>query len=572
MDSHTGNLTDEYLTYHLENYLDQLSRPSKSTRQAYRGKLREWFRYALDAGVDPASPDDQSIENFREVLVQRVQPGTARSYISYVRRWRKYCVAMDLTAEFSEDPSAASFEPRAWVVRAGRNGEQVQPNLDNGAVTIEWIGWDAIRKVYSFSTRDSFGEFIKQNFSDEPAAAQRSARDQIWDFYHQIRVGDVVVMPLTKHGGTRDWIAIGRVIGAAHRDESYPPGAQHRRAVEWLTHSAAKTHVQAELRKSIDRPGTVRHVTPPGSPARLIHLVEHGLDPGPGEEAQEVPDDRRASGPARRSTWVLTWNRSDWDMDEEHYQHNVSATARGEPVLARWSTGTRKSGIRRGDNVVLFVHGPDGGIIATGQTTSDSDGSTAWIDVAWSDWTTPEDGLPIEALREIAPNFFRRSIRASGWKLSADDAAAVMQAWTALQDDSLQAPLIEIEAGLEADVGADEGASYQSVVTKFKRSRWLRQRSIQINGKRCKVCNMSFADRYGEFARDYIHVHHLTPISAGKGKSRKVNARKDLIPVCANCHFMLHYGKKTPRTEEELRQLICEAPEANRTEETDTRH
>jgi 5-methylcytosine-specific restriction protein A len=50
---------------------------------------------------------------------------------------------------------------------------------------------------------------------------------------------------------------------------------------------------------------------------------------------------------------------------------------------------------------------------------------------------------------------------------------------------------------------------------------------------------MSFAETYGTFAKDFIHVHHITSLSE-ISDSYEVNPETDLIPVCPNCHAMLH--------------------------------
>ncbi len=52
---------------------------------------------------------------------------------------------------------------------------------------------------------------------------------------------------------------------------------------------------------------------------------------------------------------------------------------------------------------------------------------------------------------------------------------------------------------------------------------------------------MSFEEVYGEKAKDYIEVHHIVPISE-RGGDYMVNPIKDLIPLCPNCHAMVHYG------------------------------
>ena len=37
----------------------------------------------------------------------------------------------------------------------------------------------------------------------------------------------------------------------------------------------------------------------------------------------------------------------------------------------------------------------------------------------------------------------------------------------------------------------------------------------------------------------YVHVHHLKPL-ASIGREYVVNPVSDLLPVCANCHAVIH--------------------------------
>jgi len=60
----------------------------------------------------------------------------------------------------------------------------------------------------------------------------------------------------------------------------------------------------------------------------------------------------------------------------------------------------------------------------------------------------------------------------------------------------------------------------------------------------------------GEIGNEFIHVHHLTPIHK-IGKEYKVDYKNDLIPVCPNCHSMLHrkFNGNEP-TIDELKKMI----------------
>ncbi len=54
--------------------------------------------------------------------------------------------------------------------------------------------------------------------------------------------------------------------------------------------------------------------------------------------------------------------------------------------------------------------------------------------------------------------------------------------------------------------------------------------------------------------RGFIHVHHVTPLHKIRS-SYFVNPQTDLIPVCPNCHAVIH-SKREPLSIEEMRQLL----------------
>ncbi len=99
-----------------------------------------------------------------------------------------------------------------------------------------------------------------------------------------------------------------------------------------------------------------------------------------------------------------------------------------------------------------------------------------------------------------------------------------------------------------------EGKVTKIYVNKYERNPLARRMCIEHHGVCCKVCGFDFYDTYGDLGKDYIHVHHLIPISSIRKKYTLV-PEKDLIPVCPNCHAMIH--KKTPALSiEQLREII----------------
>ncbi|HFC8455355.1 MAG: HNH endonuclease [Neisseria sp.] len=99
-----------------------------------------------------------------------------------------------------------------------------------------------------------------------------------------------------------------------------------------------------------------------------------------------------------------------------------------------------------------------------------------------------------------------------------------------------------------------EGQVTQVWVNKYERNNDARKKCVEEYGYTCSVCNFNFEKFYGEFGKNFIHVHHLIPISS-KGKSYELNAIKDLRPVCPNCHAMLH-KTNPPQTIEQLKLFI----------------
>ncbi|MFC6591465.1 HNH endonuclease [Deinococcus lacus] len=99
-----------------------------------------------------------------------------------------------------------------------------------------------------------------------------------------------------------------------------------------------------------------------------------------------------------------------------------------------------------------------------------------------------------------------------------------------------------------------EGATCQMFINAYERNAAARAACITHFGTVCQVCETDLVAVYGEIARGYIQVHHLRSL-AEVGGSYKVNPLTDLIPVCPNCHAMLH-RRQPAYTPEELRAML----------------
>ena len=121
---------------------------------------------------------------------------------------------------------------------------------------------------------------------------------------------------------------------------------------------------------------------------------------------------------------------------------------------------------------------------------------------------------------------------------------------------------------LDTSLEIFEGLKKQVSVNKYERSSIARAKCIEVHGFMCKICTFNFQKTYGALGKDFIHVHHITPIHT-IGKNYKIDYANDLIPVCPNCHAMLHRkinGKFYSVTE--LQDLLKSLNMANRSSRT----
>lgn len=104
--------------------------------------------------------------------------------------------------------------------------------------------------------------------------------------------------------------------------------------------------------------------------------------------------------------------------------------------------------------------------------------------------------------------------------------------------------------------GIWEGALKSVLVNKYERNILARRACLSKHGYSCMVCGFNFEEKYGEIGRDFIHVHHIVPIST-IGQEYQIDPEKDLVPVCPNCHAMLHKGQNgNVMTVLELKELL----------------
>lgn len=103
-----------------------------------------------------------------------------------------------------------------------------------------------------------------------------------------------------------------------------------------------------------------------------------------------------------------------------------------------------------------------------------------------------------------------------------------------------------------------EGNEVLRLVTAYERDPKLREECLRLRGYDCAACGINLGDIYGELGEGFIHVHHILPLH--QSKKRETNPSTDLIPLCPNCHCIIHRGGRMLSVE-----ALKDAIKANKT-------
>lgn len=133
---------------------------------------------------------------------------------------------------------------------------------------------------------------------------------------------------------------------------------------------------------------------------------------------------------------------------------------------------------------------------------------------------------------------------------------AITSAPLSLSDAVPKQNEIENEKDEESLFSYEEGKKSSKFVTVYERNPKLKQQAKALHGTTCFGCGFNFGEFYGEYGQDFIHIHHVVPVSLF-GKSKRVDPKTDLIPVCANCHSIIHRKKDRTLSIEELKTMIA---------------
>jgi 5-methylcytosine-specific restriction protein A len=264
-------------------------------------------------------------------------------------------------------------------------------------------------------------------------------------------------------------------------------------------------------------------------------------------------------------TFLFAWNPANWEW--KNLEQGIDELRRTERTTLNWSCVSHRK-IKPGNRVFLVRLGSvPRGIMASGQIVSEPFKAPHWNGEDREIWKVviEFDVLLNPALDRILPledlntgHLAKQSWTpmASGVPILPEVAKELEAEWFHfLATKPLRFPPFAAPQQLSSSLY--EGTATQVVQTRFERSKYARDLCLEQYGYACAACGFNFEKTYGSLGHQFIHVHHRALLSAA-GEKYKVDPVKDLVPVCPNCHAMLH-KQNPPLTIEELKKLMQEA-------------
>lgn len=219
--------------------------------------------------------------------------------------------------------------------------------------------------------------------------------------------------------------------------------------------------------------------------------------------------------------------------------------------LFSWSSGTRKNFVK-GARVYLIQLGVENkGIFASGWIDDSAYKGSHWsedelkknteanyVPIVFDNIINPqkEDILA----KDILDNKFEGMIwsqRASGTEIKCIDLNRLESEWISHLTGSID---FNKNATDDNDNGKYiEGSSNTIDTIVYERNQKARKECLNKYGYKCRVCGLKMEEVYGEVAKKIIDVHHIKPLAEIKNEY-EVDPIKDLIPVCPNCHAVIH--------------------------------
>ena len=162
--------------------------------------------------------------------------------------------------------------PKVYLARAGRNGEDETYALDNGVAIIGFRDYPSLENAKDY---EEVAAIVKETTPDLKPRVAGNFAGQLWAFAVAMKVGDLVVMPrkLTSQ------VAIGKVTGP-YQYLMVDGTRRHTRPVDWVRPDVARSVFRQDLLHSFGAFMTVCNINRNDAEKRIQAVMNGKSDTG----------------------------------------------------------------------------------------------------------------------------------------------------------------------------------------------------------------------------------------------------------------------------------------------------
>lgn len=160
-----------------------------------------------------------------------------------------------------------------WLIRAGSHGEHEQKFIQDKRVYVTWDGFDV--NLSKFKDRSALLEKMLSYYSEAKPKAVSNWSSQIWPFAHEMKKGDLVVLPLKSQPA----IQIGEITGDYHFEPKGPTPYFHWRQVKWIAETVPRANFGKDLLFTFGAFLTICRVRRNNAEQRIIAMRANGWKP-----------------------------------------------------------------------------------------------------------------------------------------------------------------------------------------------------------------------------------------------------------------------------------------------------
>lgn len=227
-----------------------------------------------------------------------------------------------------------------WLVRAGSHGEYEQRFVSDSRIYATWSNLSV--NLAELSDRIELANTMSRAYPDAKVRTIQNWVSQVWPFVHEIKTGDLIVLPLK----TQRAIQIGEVTGDYHFNRAEQDPFYHSRSVKWIADAVPRAHFGKDLLNTFGAFMTICRVQRNNAEARLA--------------AMRANNWRHEGIVAVAKAAIADYGTDDTDLEEaaqDQIAQAISAKFKGH-ALARLVEAILRA---QGYTTYRSPEGPDGG-------------------------------------------------------------------------------------------------------------------------------------------------------------------------------------------------------------------